>query len=153
MYLSKLPYVFVQIAKSICPNCQKNISGTQYAQVQDSGDGEGEEGDGGGRRGEEQEEGQESVNIRIVFVQIAKCICPNCQKIFQALNMPTRRRTRRGTRKLQHKKNTNKYYRETQMSNKHMDATYISDMNWLMCNPHIHVTVNNFKIAHFPVSN
>ena len=64
MYLSKLPNVFVQIAKSICPNCQKNISGTQYAQVQDSGDGEGEEGDGGGRRGEEQEEGQESFNIR-----------------------------------------------------------------------------------------
>ena len=79
MYLSKLPNVFVQIAKSICPNCQKNISGTQYAQVQDSGDGEGEEGDGGGRRGEEQEEGQESVNIRIVFVQIAKYICPNCR--------------------------------------------------------------------------
>ena len=77
--------VFVQIAKSICPNCQKNISGTQYAQVQDSGDGEGEEGDGGGRRGEEQEERQESGNIRIVFFQIAKCICPNCKMYLSKL--------------------------------------------------------------------
>ena len=63
MYLSKCQIVFVQIANCICPN-KKNISGPQYAQVQDSCDGEGQEGDGGGGRGEEQEERQESFDIK-----------------------------------------------------------------------------------------
>ena len=54
--MSKLQILFVQIAR--------NISGAQYAQVQDSCDGEGEKGDGGGGRGEEQEARQESFNIK-----------------------------------------------------------------------------------------
>ena len=70
---------FVQIAKC--------ISGSQYAQVQDSGDGEREEGDGGGGGGEEQKAGQESFNIREAIYFQTRCFFTYCENGFTGFTM------------------------------------------------------------------